>query len=147
MRPNNAAFPASPHTTHTYTKVLALCHDMMEYRTVLRELCVEDSAAISEMRTDWTQAKHSLEERCDKLVVAVASLAASTEQYVRRGLRDTEDSMERKLNSATGRLAAEADELRYAANTRLTDLWEHVQGVGKQHVVDSMQRPEPRIQR
>ena len=84
----------------TSNKLLALCHDMMEYRTALREVCTEDSAAISEMRTDWASAKEQLQSRCDNLVVAVARLAASTEQSMRAGLDQADEHMELRVRQS-----------------------------------------------
>lgn len=124
----------------TSNKLLALCHDMMEYRTALREVCTEDSAAISEMRTDWASAKEQLQSRCDNLVVAVARLAASTEQSMRAGLDQADERMELRVRQSADEAQHGIDEARFATATRLTDLWEHVQTVGKQGVEETMRR-------
>ena len=103
-------------------------------------MCTEDSAAISEMRTDWASAKEQLQSRCDNLVVAVARLAASTEQSMRAGLGQADERMELRVRQSADEAQHGIDEARFATATRLTDLWEHVQTVGKQGVEETMRR-------
>ena len=67
-------------------------------------------------------------------MVAVARLAASTEQSMRAGLDQADERMELRVRQSADEAQHGIDEARFATATRLTDLWEHVQTVGKQGV-------------